>query len=191
MQSKNNEQIVHAAVERGELEIDHQGRIWRLANRTGGRKGVRVTPCQRRRAEHDCGAYYQVRVMVELKRTYCLAHRLAWLHFKGTIPPGLTVNHKNGLKKDNRLDNLELATYSEQAIHALHTLKVGRIDQRRAKNAMSKLTDAAVAEILATREIILAEIKTRHGLTISELAKKFGVSYQTVWNVIRGRSWIL
>ena len=46
-------------------------------------------------------------------RTY-KAHRLAWVYMYGGIPKGLTIDHINRTKIDNRLSNLRLATYAEQ-----------------------------------------------------------------------------
>lgn len=37
----------------------------------------------------------------------------------------LTVNHKNGNKEDNSIENLEYMTRKEQNIHRSNTLKVG------------------------------------------------------------------
>lgn len=40
------------------------------------------------------------------------AHRLAWLHYYGEWPPR-TLDHANGVRHDNRIANLRLATDSE------------------------------------------------------------------------------
>ncbi|MGE5000457.1 NUMOD4 motif-containing HNH endonuclease [Yersinia enterocolitica] len=45
------------------------------------------------------------------------AHRLVAMSFCDGYSDGLVVNHKNGIRDDNRADNLEWVTYSENCQH--------------------------------------------------------------------------
>lgn len=49
---------------------------------------------------------------IDGKRYY--AHRLAWLYKNGELPSN-EIDHINGVKSDNRIDNLRLATRSQNA----------------------------------------------------------------------------
>ena len=49
-------------------------------------------------------------------------HRLVAKAFHGLPPEGHIVNHKNGIKEDNRPENLEWVTYTENVHHALYVL---------------------------------------------------------------------
>ena len=119
----NAEDKVYPAVQSGEFQIDQEGQIWRIAIRTGQKTGGTITrSCRPRRAERPWEDYLIVRTMIDWKRSHAMAHRLVWRHFVGVIPDGLTINHKDGKKRNNRLDNLELATYSEQMIHMKRVL---------------------------------------------------------------------
>jgi hypothetical protein len=55
------------------------------------------------------------------KRHSLVVHRIVWQAFHGKIENGLQINHIDGNKKNNRLENLELVTAQENSIHAVKT----------------------------------------------------------------------
>lgn len=63
----------------------------------------------------EAGGKYSARVSLYSKgeRRNALIARLVWESFVGPIPEGMVVTHKNGLRMDNDLRNLELVTVSE------------------------------------------------------------------------------
>jgi hypothetical protein len=174
----NREDDVYQAVEIGDLTIDSNGRVWRHASRRRLKSGVVVViPCSLRRAENQAVKYLQVRVMVDRERFHSLAHRLVWRHFHGPIPAGLTVNHMNGNWTDNRPENLELATYSEQVRHARHVLRRGPLNQWGERNPSAKLTTQDVRAICERRA---------NGEKLTVIAADMGVAMQTVSKISRG-----
>lgn len=46
------------------------------------------------------------------------AHRVAWLLATGEDPEGLVIDHINGDRSDNRIENLRTATYSQNSANA-------------------------------------------------------------------------
>lgn len=177
MKEMFREEEIYKAVKLRLLEIEPDGTIWKVAEMRGNRWNNIPTLLRimRRRAEHDQGQYFQVRRMTNGKRIYCLAHRLVWLHFKGPIPAGAQINHKNGKKKDNHPDNLEIVTASENLIHAHQT---GLVNQYGERNPAAKLTDG---QIEAIRRIYAAG-----GVTLANLADQFMMSSQGISRIVRG-----
>lgn len=172
------ERALVCLVQEGQWEIDDAGRIWRVALRTGLKTGgSHVVPTPRRRAEKAIpGGYLMVRALLAGRRVYGLAHRVVWQWHRGDIPDGLCLNHINGDKRDNRPSNLEVVTYSENVRHdfaVLHTR-----DQRGELNSAAKLTHAQVIEIRARRAV---------GERLLAIARDYGVSFQVVSSVARGR----
>ena len=53
---------------------------------------------------------------------HILIHRFIWIVANGDIPENIEVNHKNGIKYDNRLENLELTDKSGNALHSRRVL---------------------------------------------------------------------
>jgi hypothetical protein len=58
----------------------------------------------------DCSRRRSVRV-----------HTLVWETYKGKVPKGLQINHKDGNKLNNALDNLEVVTNAQNVRHAFLT----------------------------------------------------------------------
>jgi hypothetical protein len=48
-------------------------------------------------------------------------HRLIWQHVNGAIPEGLEIDHINGVRHDNRITNLRLATSSQNHQNQRHS----------------------------------------------------------------------
>ena len=47
------------------------------------------------------------------KSTTHVVHRVVWMAFNGTVPDGYEIDHINNVRSDNRLNNLQLLTKSQ------------------------------------------------------------------------------
>ena len=106
-------------------------------------------------------------------------HKMIMLAYVGPKPEGYTVNHKNGIKSDNRPDNLEYCTISQNVQHGYDT---GLIRPKRGElNGMSKLTAIQVREI---RDHV---IKTGPRYGRKGLALKYNISEATIKDIVTQR----
>lgn len=117
------------------------------------------------------GGYVQV---TRNSKPVGMAHRLIWEHVNGKIPDGLQINHINGVKWDNRIDNLEVVTPSENLKHAYDTGLTSAVGE---KNGRSKLTAEDVRLIRQSTS------------SLRTIAREFGVALRTVRNIRDGVSW--
>jgi hypothetical protein len=110
------------------------------------------------------------------KNHYFTEHRLVGLAFIDNPEEKLTINHINGIKTDNRLENLEWNTNLENKQHAIST---GLTDLKGTKHPKCKLSEEQVLEI---REIGLSQTRT-------SLSKKYGVCRNSILRIITGKNW--
>jgi len=54
-------------------------------------------------------------IRIVFKGKKMMAHRMIWEMFNGEIPEGMEVHHINGVRDDNRIDNLALTTRKQNA----------------------------------------------------------------------------
>lgn len=87
----------------------------------------------------------------------------------------LHINHKNGIKNDNRLENLEYCTHQENIKHAF-------------KNSLIKSARGERASLAVLTEYAVKRIKKETG-TDTEIAIRFNVSRGAVYAVRAGRTW--
>lgn len=110
---------------------------------------------------------------------YCrrVLHRLVAIAFVcGRSPERDCVNHRDGVKQNNALSNLEWVTEKENTAHALTTdlMPVGE------RAARAILTAAQVLEIKSLKGVV----------TYKEIGARYGVSISCVNEIMNGRSWI-
>lgn len=63
--------------------------------------------------------YFRIWLTDKKRKKQFYVHRLVAESFLGICPEGKVVNHKNANKLDNRIENLEYVTQSENIQHAL------------------------------------------------------------------------
>lgn len=124
--------------------------------------------------------YLQFSFSLNKKRYTGISHRIVAKHFIPNPENKCCVNHKNGIKTDNRVENLEWVTYSENIIHSFKVLKRPIADNQGEKNPRSILVEKQVLEI---RQLYEA------GFTQTELAKKFKMNLPAIYKIIKRINW--
>jgi len=114
------------------------------------------------------------------KYKFAKIHRLVLCTFSGKPQTyKLQVNHKDGIKSNNNLTNLEWVTPSQNSLHAIRTglRKINKgID-----SYQSKLTETNVKKIRK-------DFTGKRG-ELSSFGKKYGVSAATIRDVVMEETW--
>jgi hypothetical protein len=89
--------------------------------------------------QHLCMGYPSIHIYIKSKRKKLFIHRLLGQHFIENPENKPTINHINGIKTDNRLNNLEWATQAEQNKHA-YDIGLKRKTKGQSKIVLNTLT---------------------------------------------------
>lgn len=117
--------------------------------------------------------YLCVSLIIGNEQKKCSVHRLVAQAFIPNPENKREVNHLNGDKTDNRVENLEWCTRDENICHAIET----RLYPHGENFTSSKLTNEQVVYIR----------DNPNGLSTCKLAAQFGVSNSTISEIQRGK----
>lgn len=119
--------------------------------------------------------YLECKLSLNGKTATKLVHRIILETFSGPAY-GKHVNHKDGDKTNNRLDNLEWVTEAENKKHAAAIGLMSRGERR----YNSKLS---AADIIKIRELFYG------GALQKDIATKFGIDQPNVSRIVRKLAW--
>lgn len=140
---------------------------------------VRSVKTETVRAQHTTRGYPSLNLCRGGRHRSKRVHRLVAQAFMDAPEAGRDhINHINGDKTDNRLQNLEWVSPGENNRHAADA---GLNDQRGRRNNRAKLTAEDVLE--------MRERAKRSGVTQRDLAAEFGVSQPQVGRILRRERW--
>lgn len=161
----------------GYYQVSNMGRIRSHGGKNGRRKGewyLRALSIN-----HD--GYLKVRLVSGGKDTTQRVHTLVAKAFIPNPNNFETVNHKDGDKTNNNVDNLEWVDRSQQMIHAY---KFGlKKAIKGSKNSQAKLTDDDVRYIKKHYK------RGVRGCSTVALGEQFGVSNRVIGLIVRGLSY--
>jgi hypothetical protein len=139
---------------------------------------VRKERWRRMKLSPNPRGYPRVNLALSERKTYKTfrVHRLVLEAFVGPCPDGLECRHKNGVKTDNRLENLIWGTPEENRgdNHTHGTYQNGE------NHSQAKLEAAQVLEIRRRRAA---------GESLKQLAEEFGVNVPNISSIVNRRSW--
>lgn len=141
-----------------DYEIDEVGKIISI------RTGKIIKP-------YIANGYQKVDLYKESKRKKVYVHQLMGATYhKDTWFIGAIINHKNGNRLDNSIDNLEWSTYSKNNKHAYEVL--GRVCPPRAKRGKS-VHAVRISQISITTGDVIREFEC-----IKDAVEKFGTGVE-------------
>lgn len=160
----------------GLYQISNKGRVKSLLKeRISGRYRIVMTYKERiLKLGLNSQGYPKICLSKNGKAKTFRVNRLVLAAFKGET--SLECNHIDGNKENNRVENLEYCTNSENKKHAY---RIGLMNRRGEKHHLAKINNAIVKNIRANK----------YNLTVQEFSALYQISVAAVRNVINQKSW--
>lgn len=164
----------------GIYQVSTLGRVKRLAGVIETERGPRRLPERFRKAVMVDGYLYYSLYLNDIEER-CAAHRLVAAAFIPNPENKPHINHLNGDKADNRAENLEWCTRSENMRHALAMGLLKQYDRHGEKNPMygkhhGQEAKQKIADVHRgthhSEETKKKMSETRHNMKLSEIHKR-------------------
>jgi len=160
----------------GLYEVSNFGRVKALSRKwvTGWNNVTRAHSEFLLKPRTTRAGYLAVTLSKNKKASHHSVHRLVLQAFCGNSD--LDCNHRDGVKTNNYLENLEYCTTRENILHAY---KIGLKSNKGEKGSGAKLADDIVRNIR----------KNKFNLSKKEFAACFDVSVSTIKMILSNKSW--
>ena len=168
---------------RTNYDVSTDGRVMSLGFDYMGNNGIRCVAYPRILKPHlnKTTGYYAVILRVNKKPTTRTIHRLVGLAHMPLVEGKTMINHKDGDKTNNHVDNLEWCNNSENIKHRIHVL--GYIPNRRGKTngkdskpvtQLDPITGKAIAQFPS-----IMEAHRQTGTSPSAISSQLSGKYHT------------
>lgn len=155
--------------------VSTQGRVMRVIPSKS--KFAHTYPGKLLKPVEDYNGYLCIGLFKNGSRKGHSIARLVALCFLGPCPNGKEINHKNAIKTDNTLDNLEYITHAQNMQHAF---ALGLLRSKGESNPAAKLQNKDVLAIIKLRKL---------GWTHQNIANQFPVHRVTICDILSGKTW--
>jgi len=162
----------------GLYEVSNLGRIKRLSGaliyKTNNK---RTEECIMKKIKCSDG-YVRINLRNKDERKTLLVSRIVAINFIDNPFMKKEVNHIDGDKTNNTVENLEWTTRKENAEHAA----INGLMSKGEKHGVSKLKEFEVKDI--------RKLYKNGGISQTKIAKKYSVTQHTVWCIIKNITWV-
>lgn len=163
----------------GVVEVSNMGRFKRK-ERLGGKFGKVLLKEQIITLSPYSNDYLQLSFIIEGKRHTFISHRVTAEHFIPNPENKKQVNHKDGIRWNNWVQNLEWNTCSENIRHSLDILN------RPTRNSQGENN---VKAILSEEDVLKIRRLYREGKTQVELCLLYNMNKPAIWKIVHNYTW--
>lgn len=153
-------------------QVSNLGRVRSIKNKNNILEYIYLKP------SNDGKGYSQVVLYANKKTKTYKVHRIVANMFIDNIENKATVNHINGIKSDNKVENLEWSTRSE---NTKHKYAIGLDNNRGEKHPGCKLTEKIVLEI--------RERYNNNETDRKKLSLEYGVHKGHIYQIVKRIAW--
>lgn len=169
----------------GIYQISNCSRVKSLDREVKGHKSTWIKKGTIMKTTLNHKGYESISLCKNGTKQTAFTHRLVAIAFISNSENKPQINHKNGIKTDNRIENLEWCTNSENQIHAyengLNKWTENHSNAMRKRGfTIRKLDNSQVSELKKLR---------LQGYTYAKLSEHFGISGKMCEQIIKGKKY--